>query len=383
MSDKTTETGRSAVRAMPRVVAFFFLIAFAAQAQADAESGWQAYLAGDHAAADPGRAATPAATSVADPAAAQIAAAPSMTRQNEPGATPSPAAPATGRTVSGQPVDQGLVLLLQRELQVADYDPGPLDGTSGPKFAAAVAAYQRANRLRVDGHASSELLSRLARDNLNAGRRALPAKEAAPASGLAALPSAEIGQDAAPGRTAGLESGATLKIPTPVRAPAPTGRELVRAIQERLSNRGYYYGPLDGNFGPKTRQAIQVYQRVQRYQTTGQPTRALYEELQDHALDAQSLNLFQKGSYDAAIATYTQIIKRKPKSADAYFNRGLAHKNLGRTDQALSNYGTALALDPAHRRAYLNRANILYDEGLYVAAVRDYFEVLKLLLSFS
>ncbi len=51
MSDKTTETGRSAVRAMPRVVAFFFLIAFAAQARADAERGWQAYLAGDYAAA--------------------------------------------------------------------------------------------------------------------------------------------------------------------------------------------------------------------------------------------------------------------------------------------------------------------------------------------
>jgi len=159
--------------------------------------------------------------------------------------------------------------------------------------------------------------------------------------------------------------------------------ELVRAIQERLSDRGYYEGPLDGNLGPKTRQAIQIYQRVQRYQTTGQPTRALYEELEDYALEAQGLSLFQKGSYDAAIATYTQIIQRNPKSADHYFNRGLAQKKLGRTDQALSNYETALALDPAHRRAYLNRANILYDRGLYVAAIRDYFKVLRLLLSFG
>jgi tetratricopeptide (TPR) repeat protein len=299
-------------------------------------------------------------------------------------ATPAPEAPAAGQAVSGQPVDQGLVLLLQRELHVAGYDPGPLDGMSGPKFAAAVAAYQRANRMDVDGDASTELLSRLARDNLNADRTAPPASKAAPASGLAVTPSAEIGQDAARGRTAGLESGATLQqIPAPVRAPAPTGRKLVRAIQERLSDRGYYEGPLDGNLGPKTRQAIQVYQRVQRYQTTGRPTHALYEELEDYALEAQGLSLYRKGSYDAAIATYTQIIQRNPKRADAYFNRGLAHKNLGRTDQALSNYETALALDPAHRRAYLNRANILYDQGLYVAAVRDYFKVLKLLLNFS
>jgi len=227
------------------------------------------------------------------------------------------------------------------------------------------------------------LLSRLARDNLDADRTAPPASKTAPASGLAVTSSAEIGRDAARGRTAGLESGATLQFPAPVGAPAPTGRALVRAIQERLSDRGYYEGPLDGNLGPKTHQAIQAYQRVQRYQATGQPTRALYEELEDYALEAQGLNLFQKGSYDAAIATYTLIIQRKPKSADAYFNRGLAHKNLGRTDQALSNYGVAIALDPAHRRAYLNRANILYDRGLYVAAVRDYFKVLRLLLSFG
>jgi len=243
-------------------------------------------------------------------------------------------------------------------------------------------AYLKRTDLQTTASASS-LLSRLARDNLDADRPAPPASKTAPASGLAVTSSAEIGRDAARGRTAGLESGATLQFPAPVGAPAPTGRALVRAIQERLSDRGYYEGPLDGNLGPKTRQAIQVYQRVQRYQATGQPTRALYEELEDYALEAQGLNLFQKGSYDAAIATYTLIIQRKPKSADAYFNRGLAHKNLGRTDQALSNYGVAIALDPAHRRAYLNRANILYDRGLYVAAVRDYFKVLRLLLSFG
>ncbi len=235
----------------------------------------------------------------------------------------------------------------------------------------------------MDGHASIELLSRLSRDNLEADRTAPPASKTAPASGLAVTPSAEIGQDAAPGRTARLESDATLQPRVAVRAPAPRGRELVRAIQQRLSDRGYYEGPLDGNLGPKARRAIQVYQRVQRYQTTGRPTRALYEELEDHALEAQGLSLFRKGSYDAAIATYTQIIQRNPRSADAYFNRGLAQKNLGRTDQALSNYETAIALDPAHRRAYLNRANILYDRGQYSAAVRDYFKVLRLLLSFS
>ncbi len=143
-------------------------------------------------------------------------------------ATPAPEAPAAGQAVSGQSADPGLVLLLQRELQVAGYDPGPLDGMSGPKFAAAVAAFQRANRMRVDGHASIELLSRLSRGNLEADRTAPPASKTAPASGLAVTPSAETGQDAAPGRTARLESDATLQPRVAVRAPAPKGRELVR-----------------------------------------------------------------------------------------------------------------------------------------------------------
>ena len=206
---------------------------------------------------------------------------------------------------------------------------------------------------------------------------------ATPVSEFAAVSSAKNGPTAARGRTAEQVSKSALQPRVAVRAPAPRGRELVRAIQQRLSDRGYYEGPLDGNLGPKTRHAIQVYQRVQRYQTTGQPSRALYEELEDHALDTQALRLFHKGSYDRAIAVYTRLIRRTPKSADAYFNRGLAHKNLGQTEQALSNYEIAIALDPAHRRAYLDRANILYDRGLYGAAVRDYFKVLGLILTFS
>ena len=159
------------------------------------------------------------------------------------------------------------------------------------------------------------------------------------------------------------------------------GRERVRAIQKRLADRGYYSGLLDGSLGPKTHEAIQTYQRVQRYDVTGRPSRAIYEELEDYALDVQGLDHFRNGAYDAAVATYTRIIRRKPKNADAYFNRGLAYKNDGRTGQALTDYRAAIELDPAHRKAYFDRANILYDQGLYRDALGAYFKALKLLLS--
>ncbi len=335
------------------------------------------------AASDP--AATPAPTTASDPAAAQIAAAPSMAKQTEPGATPPSEAPvpAAGQAVAGEPVDPGLVLLLQRELQAAGYDPGPLDGIPGTRFAVAITGYQRANNLHADGRASIALLSRLARENLKAGRMAPLAPVAGVAAGSAATPAIETGLGAGRSRTAALDPGAPPQSRAATPVPAPRGRELVRAIQKRLSDRGYYGGPLDGSLGPKTREAIEAYQRVRRYDATGQPSRAIYEELEDYALDVQGLEQFQKGAFDAAVATYTRIIQRKPKNADAYFNRGLAYKNVGQTEQALSDYEAAIELDPAHRKAYFDRANILYDQGHYGDAVRAYVKALQLFLSLS
>jgi peptidoglycan hydrolase-like protein with peptidoglycan-binding domain len=326
---------------------------------------------------------TPAPTTISDPAAAQIATAPLIARRIEPtSAATLPEVPVAGQAVAGEPVDQGLVLLLQRELQAAGYDPGPLDGTPGTRFAAAIVSYQRANSLHADGRASIELLSHLARENLKAGRMAPLAPMVAPggAPGVAPAVAPKTGQAAAGSQTAARDSRATPQTSASVRVPAPRGRELVRAIQKRLSDRGYYSGPLDGSLGPKTREAIQTYQRVQRYDATGQPSRAIYEELEDYALDVRGLDQFQRGAYDAAIATYTRIIQRKPKNADAYFNRGLAYKNDGRVEQALSDYEAAIELDPAHRKAYFDRANILYDQGHYRDALRAYFNALKLML---
>ncbi len=202
-------------------------------------------------------------------------------------------------------------------------------------------------------------------------------------AGLAAKQTPETGQGAGRGQTAALDPEAMPPSPAVARGPAPRGRELVRAIQKRLSDRGYYGGPLDGSLGPKTRKAIETYQRVQRYDVTGRPSRAIYEELEDYALEVRGLDQFRKGAYDAAVATYSRIIQRNPKNADAYFNRGLAHKNAGRTERALSDYEAAIELDPAHRKAYFDRANILYDLGHYGDALRAYVKALQLFLSIS
>jgi peptidoglycan hydrolase-like protein with peptidoglycan-binding domain len=57
------------------------------------------------------------------------------------------------------------------------------------------------------------------------------------------------------------------------------GRQLVREIQQRLTDLGYAPGPVDGLFGGKTRSAIQAFQRAQGLQPDGQATPQLLEVL--------------------------------------------------------------------------------------------------------
>lgn len=57
------------------------------------------------------------------------------------------------------------------------------------------------------------------------------------------------------------------------------GRQLVREIQQRLTDLGYAPGPIDGLFGGKTKSAIQAFQRAQGLQADGQATPQLLEVL--------------------------------------------------------------------------------------------------------
>src|SRR6476646_9693583 len=53
------------------------------------------------------------------------------------------------------------VRVLQQSLAVKGFDPGPVDGRFGPRTRRAVVAYQRANRLTVDGIVGPQTWGRL------------------------------------------------------------------------------------------------------------------------------------------------------------------------------------------------------------------------------
>ena len=55
--------------------------------------------------------------------------------------------------------------------------------------------------------------------------------------------------------------------------------ELVKEIQRRLADLGYQTGPADGLAGPRTRAAIEAYQKAKGLKTTGEPSAALLKRL--------------------------------------------------------------------------------------------------------
>ncbi len=57
--------------------------------------------------------------------------------------------------------DSGLVRRIQSALAERGYDPGPVDGRSGPRTRAAIAAYQRDHGLLVDSSPTPELAKHL------------------------------------------------------------------------------------------------------------------------------------------------------------------------------------------------------------------------------
>ena len=61
--------------------------------------------------------------------------------------------------------------------------------------------------------------------------------------------------------------------------------------------------------------------------------------------------------WTGAISDYTQALALKPKTAIAYYNRGLARQSQGNLEAAIVDYDRALAFDPKIAGAYYNRGN--------------------------
>ncbi len=160
---------------------------------------------------------------------------------------------------------------LQRELNQLGYDAGPSDGIMGARTRGAIRSYQRSQGLLEDGEASSALLNhvRATAQLQQPSGSAVPPVEPLPHPDVTTPP---------PGESAGIIAG----------------------IQLELRRRGYSIPGTGGQMNPETREAIRDYQRGRGLTVTGEPSRALLDEMR--AVDdagAQDLQLTREQRVEA------------------------------------------------------------------------------------
>jgi tetratricopeptide (TPR) repeat protein/DNA-binding winged helix-turn-helix (wHTH) protein len=78
------------------------------------------------------------------------------------------------------------------------------------------------------------------------------------------------------------------------------------------------------------------------------------------------------------IADYDEAIRRDPKSAAAFYNRGDAYQGARDFDRAIADYSEAIRLDPKLARAYWNRGRAYGSKRDQDRAIADYDEAIGL-----
>lgn len=78
---------------------------------------------------------------------------------------------------------------------------------------------------------------------------------------------------------------------------------------------------------------------------------------------------FEKGEFELAVQTYTKDLKLKPTDVRTLYNRGRAYQELGKLDDAKSDYESALNQDPNNFQVLLSLSYVQLEEKNYASAL--------------
>ena len=196
------------------------------------------------------------------------------------------------------------VRALQKRLKELGYLSGSVDGSFGLATQAAVIAFQQNNGLTADGKAGTATLNKLYSDSAvksGGGSASLDSGRSGGTSG-----STEGGRD-----TSGIASTGYTTL-----SEGDEGSE-VRKLQQKLKDKGYYTGSVDGKFGEATTASVMAFQLRNNLTVDGKAgpatQRALYDSGSsisysalrqgDEGTAVRNLQytLYELGYYDGAI----------------------------------------------------------------------------------
>ena len=87
---------------------------------------------------------------------------------------------------------------------------------------------------------------------------------------------------------------------------------------------------------------------------------------------------FDKGEFDAAIASFTEAIRLKPDYAEVYCARGAVYGMKGDSDKAIADFTEAIRLDPKLAVAYQDRGRPTRRKSEKAKAEEDFAQAKKL-----
>ena len=76
-----------------------------------------------------------------------------------------------------------------------------------------------------------------------------------------------------------------------------------------------------------------------------------------------------------------EVLKLDPENADAYYERGKAHRRLGNLQQAIEDFSEAVRINPTHAAAYNYRGLVHKSLGQIDQAFSDMMEAASLVES--
>lgn len=125
---------------------------------------------------------------------------------------------------------------IQRELTIHGFYAGPFDGQMGSRTQSGIRAYQKAAGLPVTGCPSEELINHI-----------------------------------------------SFTQPPVFARRRPQQMSLEAEVQQKLSDLGYYSGPVDGRMGPLTARGIRSFQQANGMPVDGMPSPELLDRMRDAA----------------------------------------------------------------------------------------------------